>query len=183
MPDSSNLLAQAEDVAKILLEFHLDALVIGGVALAAHQYIRFTDDIDMGVNADLSTLGKVGEALARAGYDIELRQPDANDPLGGVLDVRGTAGLVQIVNFGDRFPAVIEDALAQATLFAQAGSLLKIVPLPHLIALKLYAGGFKSKADIIELLQRNQDADREEIRRLCERYRLKGFDSLLAELG
>ena len=182
MSDSADMLKQAEEVAAILRDHRLDALIIGGVALAAHQYIRYTDDIDLGVSVDLETLRKVGDALKDAGYDVELRQPDAADPLGGVLDVRGAAGLVQIINYGGRFPAVIEDALTSATLVAQPGSMLKIVPLPHLVALKLYAGGFKSKSDIIEVLQRNPDTDREEIRRLCEQYRLKGIDALLAEL-
>jgi len=39
-------------------------------------------------------------------------------------------------------------------------------PLGHLIALKLYAGGMKSKADTVELLKRNPDADRGGIREL-----------------
>jgi len=34
------------------------------------------------------------------------------------------------------------------------------------IALKLYAGGMKSKADTVELLKRNPDADRGGIREL-----------------
>jgi hypothetical protein len=55
--------------------------------------------------------------------------------------------------------------------------------LPHLIALKLYAGGHKAKSDIVELLARNPDLDVESVRKLCRSYRLKGLDKLVAEAG
>lgn len=64
---------------------------------------------------------------------------------------------------------------------AREGSPLKLVPLPHLIAPKLYAGGHKSKADIIELLARNPDLDLDETRAICRRYRLNGLDELIRE--
>lgn len=39
----------------------------------------------------------------------------------------------------------------RATLRVRSEAGLRIIPLAHLIALKLYAGGMKSKADIVEL--------------------------------
>jgi hypothetical protein len=63
----------------------------------------------------------------------------------------------------------------------RSGASLRIIPLAHLIALKLYAGGMKSKADIVELLKRNPDADRDEIQLLCRRYRLRGLEPLIRE--
>jgi hypothetical protein len=39
----------------------------------------------------------------------------------------------------------------------------------------------KSKADIVELLKRNPDADRDEIQLLCRRYRLRGLEPLIRE--
>jgi hypothetical protein len=59
---------------------------------------------------------------------------------------------------------------------------LRIVPLPQLVALKLYAGGSKSRADIVELLRRNPDVDLAPIRQACRRYRLRGLDAILREL-
>ena len=55
----------------------------------------------------------------------------------GVNDVGGSFGLVQIVSFSGRFPAVIEDAVRLSTLVVREDSPLKIAPIPHLIALKL----------------------------------------------
>jgi hypothetical protein len=88
---------------------------------------------------------------------------------------------VQIVNYGGRFPAVIDGGLAAADTVIRPGSRLRIVPLPHLVALKLYAGGTKSRADIVEVLSRNPDADMAKIRELCQGWRLRGLDPLIEE--
>jgi hypothetical protein len=181
MSDPAGVIRAAEEVAGVLKSHGVEALVIGAVALAAHGYVRFTDDLDLGVNTDLGTLRNVAEALRHSGFDVEVREPDAQDPLGGVVDVRGPFGLVQIVNYGGRFPAVIDGGLTAAETVICAGSHLLIVPLPHLVALKLYAGGTKSRADIVELLARNPDADMSAIRELCRGWRLRGLDPLIQE--
>ena len=181
MNDSEAILHAAEEVVGILNRHRIDAVVIGAVALAAYHYVRQTEDIDLGVNADLPMLRMLTAAIRQAGFTAELREPDDDDPLGGVIDVSGSFGLLQIISYADRFPAVIEDAVRLSTLVVRDNSPLRIVPIPHLVALKLYAGGYKSKADIVELLSRNPDLDLNEIRDVCEQYRLKGIDELLAE--
>ena len=182
MESPQPILSAAEQVVAILERHRVDAVVIGAIALAAYHYVRQTNDVDLGVNADVSTLRVVLKSLRQAGFTAELREPDAADPLGGVIDVTGAFGQLQIVSFAGRFPAVIEDAIRAATLVVRPGSPLKLVPLPQLVALKLYAGGLKSKADILELLRRNPDADVDEIRAVCKRYRLRGLENVLAEL-
>jgi hypothetical protein len=181
MPNHVSLLAAAERIASLLADRGIDAVVIGAAALAAHRYVRHTEDIDLGVNVAVRELDAVAAGLSETGYEVEVREPDGQDPLGGVIDVIGPAGLVQIVNFGERFPAIIDSGLAEATLRVRSGANLRIIPLAHLIALKLYAGGMKSKADIVELLKRNPDADRDEIQMLCRRYRLRGLEPLIRE--
>ena len=99
----------------------------------------------------------------------------------GVNDVGCSFGRVQSFSYAGRFPAVIEDAVRLSTLVVREDSPLKIVPIPHLIALKLYAGGHKSKADIIELLVRNPDLELDEVRSVCARYRLGGLEELITE--
>jgi len=111
-----------------------------------------------------------------------LREPDAQDPLGGVIDVADSFGLLQIISFADRFPIVIEDALRTTTTALRPGSRLKLVPLPQRVALKLYAGGLKSKAEVLELLMRNPEANREEIRSTCPRYRVSGLEAVLQDM-
>lgn len=181
MGDPEAILRAAETVTGILKQHRTDAVVIGAVALAAYHYVRQTDDIDLGVHADLPTLRAVVVSLRQAGFTAELREPDGTDPLGGVIDVTGSFGLVQIISYAGCFPAVIDDALRAATLVVRAGSPLRLVPIPQLIALKLYAGGYKSKADIVELLARNPDLDLSEVRAVCSRYRLLGLEELIAD--
>ena len=132
---------------------------------------------------DYNTMVRIIRNLLRqAGFTAELREPSTDDPLGGVIDVSGPFGLVQIISFGNRFPAAIRDALVGENILLIPGGNLRIIPLPQLVALKLYAGGIKAKADIVELLRRNPDADFDEIRNVCRRYRLRGLAPLLREL-
>jgi hypothetical protein len=118
----------------------------------------------------------VAGSLAAKGYAVVVRDPDPDDPLGGVLDVRSPgADLVQVVNFDNPpsggFPRLVVDALASATPLI-AGRPLQVVDPYHLVAFKLYAGGAKSALDILELLDRNPGLDLTRLARLCETYGL-----------
>ena len=180
--DAESNLHAAERVAALLAENGVKALVIGALALAAHRYVRYTEDVDLGVDADVGKMRSLARLLGEQGFAVDLHEPDGNDPLGGVINVSGDFGLVQVVSFAGRFPAVIRDALAAEEIRIHPNSALRLVPLPQLVALKLYAGGNKSKSDIVELLRRNPEADLEEIRSVCRKYRLRGLDAALREL-
>lgn len=156
--------------------------MIGAVAMAAYRYVRHTSDIDLGVDAGLSKMREIAAGLRNEGFEVTFHEPDAADPLGGVIDVSGAFGLIQIVSFADRFPAVIRDALAGEDVRIRPGSRLRLVPIAQLVAMKLYAGGSGSMSDIVELLRRNPEADLESIRIVCRAYRLRGFDAVLKEL-
>lgn len=183
MSVQGDLIREAETVVGIAARHDVQLLLIGALAMAAYQYVRLTEDVDMAGNIPIDQLRLLAGDLQRAGYQVELREPDGDDPLGGVLDVRSQAGLIQIISFADRFPAVIQDALRESRLLVRENSPLPIVPLPHLVVLKLYAGGFKSKADVVELLSRNPDTDLDGIAELCERYRIRGFEEIRNELS
>ena len=60
---------------------------------------------------------------------------------------------------------------------------LPVVDVPHLVALKLYAGGPRNRSDVLELLERNRDIDRSEIRRVCEQFNLTAdLDDMLRDV-
>jgi hypothetical protein len=59
MSDPEQVIRAAEKVAGILESRGVGAVVIGAVALAAHGYVRFTEDLDLGVNTDLGTLRQI----------------------------------------------------------------------------------------------------------------------------
>ena len=135
-----------------------------------------------GVNVAVARMKAVEERLRTKGYMTVFHEPDGDDPLGGVIDRSGPHGLIQVVNFGDRFPAVIQDALEGEAIQARPDLSLRVIPLPQLVILKLDAGGVKSLADCVELLRRNPEADLQEIGKLCRKYRLRGWNRVLAEL-
>jgi hypothetical protein len=166
----------AGQVLEVLHAHQLDGLIIGALALAVHGYPRDTRGLDLAIAADPSVLGNVADALRARGYRVEVRSPDAEDPLGGVVDVYASdADLVQIVNFSNPpnggFPRLVADALVESVPL-MPGHPLRIVGPYHLIAFKLYAGGAKSKLDVLELLDRNPELDRQRLTALCESYQL-----------
>lgn len=166
----------AEKIAGMLARVGVDSALIGAVALAAHQYPRSTEDVDLAVGIEPHRLGEIARDLRREGFTAEVSEPDASDPLGGVLRVSGEGiDRIEIVNFynppGGGFPALVDAALRDAVPYRQ-DTALRVVTLPHLVLFKLYAGGPKSKADVLELLSRNPDVDLNELREVCRRYRL-----------
>jgi hypothetical protein len=183
MVTAPDLVSEAEAVAAVAQKQGISLCVIGAMALAAYQYVRTTADLDLAGNIPLDDLATFSEALKTNGYQTELRRPDAEDPLGGVLDIETPAGLIQVISFADRFPAVIQEGLQASDLVVRENSRLKIIPLAYLVVLKLYAGGLKSKADIYEVLSRNPDENLDRIEELCSKYRVRGFSEIRRELG
>jgi hypothetical protein len=180
----------AETIAGVLAELGEPCALIGAGALAVYGYPRATEDLDLAVATDpFSTLIEARKRVAAAlPCEAELNTPDADDPLGGVLTVTGEGfDPVQVVNFvnplsGGRNPG--PDAIATSLPGRVEGSSLRVVDLPHLIALKLYAAGPKSRLDVMELLIRNPTLPIAEVTTLCEQFGLKpDWDRLLAEMG
>ena len=92
---------------------------------------------------------------------------------------------MQVVNFHNPWTAARNPG--ESSIRAAAASIpgydLCVVDLPHLIALKLYAGGARNRSDVLELLERNREVDRTAIRRVCEAFDLgAAFDEVLRDL-
>lgn len=181
----------AERVAKVARSLGIDTALIGASALAIYGYVRGTSDIDFASAVDpYRELARLRDALGQQGLHVELRLPDEEDRLGGVLrawireDEDGDpVDPIDIVNFYNphrplRIPAreLVRDSLELAEKPA-----LRYVRLPHLILLKLYAGSRQDLADVVAVLQNNPDVDVEEIRALCKTYGLDAIDELVAE--
>jgi hypothetical protein len=179
----------AERVARVAAELGIETALIGAAAMAVHKYVRATRDIDFGTNVALAELRKLQQRLDDMGLHTELRMPDSEDVLGGVVaawEQSDEAGdpidAIEIVNFANPHrPGVVtpaREAIQNAAAIAP-GSPLRCVRLAELIALKLYGGSLRDKADVVDLLKHNPDADLEAIRTVCKRF---GFDATLEEL-
>lgn len=175
--DASSL---AERVAKAAHQLGIDTALIGAAALAAHHYVRGTDDIDFATSVDpRTTLQELQEALVHGGLHAKLNMPDDEDVLGGVLgvwereDAEGAPlEVVEVVNFYNPYrprPNPAARAIRNAVPLEE-GSRLRYVRLPDLVALKLYAGGRTDLADIGELLVKNPNADVAKIRETAAPY-------------
>lgn len=178
----------AEKIAEFLARAGVESALIGAAALAAHRYPRSTDDLDLAIGVDPGRLDEIARDLRREGFTAEVSEPDANDPLGGVLRVSAEGiDRIEIVNFcnppAGGFPALAEVALRDAAPYRE-GTSLRVVTLPHLILFKLYAGGPKSKNDVLELLSRNPEVDLNELREVSRRFRMdRRLEAWLRELG
>jgi hypothetical protein len=167
----------AEEVAGLVRARGQPVAVIGAIAAAVHGYARATADVDLATDFDpFDMLEQMASELRGKGYDVRVVQPDADDPLGGVMTVRAAdCDPVQIVNYYNplrsRNPMLAREALENATP-NQLGT-LAVVQLPHLIALKLYASGAKSRLDVVELLARHPELDLDALRSLCRRHHLE----------
>ena len=181
-----------EAVARIaaLLDAHgLRTALVGAAALAVHGYSRATENIDIGqATPSLDLLRRCGDEIRAAlQVDVTVALPDTEDPLGGVITVRGPdIRQIQVINFlnpigmGDN-PG--REAVACALDLSLGGTPVGVVDLEHLVAMKLFAGGMKNRADVVELLGYNPEADLHAIAALCARHRLGDeWSALLPEI-
>ncbi len=186
---TSPWLERAEAIASAADELGIEIAIIGAMALAAHNYVRGTEDLDFATSVDpRRDLPRLQAALESLGFSTRLNQPDDDDPLGGLLiawdreDEEGDpVEPIEIVNFLNPHRRIANpgpEAIRNATDLDK-DSRLRYVRLPDLVALKLYAGSLRDKADVVELLRRNPDAELSEIRAACRRF---GYEPLLDEL-
>jgi hypothetical protein len=174
----------AGEVAALLAERGAPVAVIGAVALAVRGYPRATADLDLATLVDpFKVLTAVAEELGRRGHQADLSLPDADDPLGGVLTVLTEgADPVQIVNYFNPWTGsapVGKEAIETAE--PNALPPLAVVDVPHLVALKLYAGGRKSQLDVLELLDRQPEGALTAVRAVCSRLGLSAeLEALLS---
>ena len=104
MTRPADLLDTTERIAALLAEQGIQAMVIGAVAMAAHRYVRHTEDIELGVNVPVRDLATVAGSLRAAGLEVIFREPDKQDPLGGVIDITGDSGLFKSSTSASVFP-------------------------------------------------------------------------------
>ncbi|MFN8010874.1 MAG: hypothetical protein U0P81_05665 [Holophagaceae bacterium] len=128
---------------------HLDArgvpfCLIGAAALAAHGFARFTADVDLlTLSPDILRPafweGHVGEG-------VEIRRGDEDDPIGGVVRIRGE--IVHDVILGKGYAAryAVETARPHSRIPCKVATPLALV------LLKLEAGGAKDRLDILGLV-------------------------------
>lgn len=126
-------------VGAILREAGIPFAVAGGFAVIEHGYERFTKDVDLLVYA--GDLNRAMKALRAAGFR------GGRTPIGARM--RDERTNVDVDLLGSAFEGD-ERALAHS---GSARRLLPVIPVAHLILMKLETGRSKDDADVVELLK------------------------------
>jgi len=132
--------------------------LIGGHALAARGYPRFTFDVDiLTVNRDVLQEDFWTE-LRGEGAEVAIRLGDSDDPLRGVVRIAFSDGAMADVVIGKyRWQ---QDLIERADLLDVGDMQIDVPRSSDLILLKLFAGGPQDLADIRSILE---TADRDAI--------------------
>jgi hypothetical protein len=147
-------------------------LLVGGLAVAGHGYVRATDDIDLIVRYPLA---EARRRLAAKGIGARLTKGDVSEG-----DFPCLKGVLEGIRFDVLPPLVPLDWEKAVEATTEAGR-LRLVDLDGLLRLKLRAGGVQDVLDVAVLVLMRPD-HRESAREIAQAYRvLDRLDSFLAD--
>ena len=147
-----------------------ECVLIGGLAVGAHGYVRATDDLDF---ISRQPLAAARERLRTGGIETRLARGDALDGAFSCLkgDVHG-------IPF-DVLPPLVPIAWDQALALDIRGGTLKVVDLDSLLQLKFRAGGPPDLLDTVRLVMLHPETEAR-ARELATAYRvLDRFETFL----
>lgn len=156
-------MSRYEDVLAALDDCGVRFVVVGGLAVVLHGYLRQTVDVDLVIDLTATEAAKAMTCLTDLG--LEPRLPVAAE---GFADpaVRGDwirAKGMRVFSFFDprdelfeldvfvEYPLPFEDLVADAKIVDLGGFTIRVASIDHLIAMKRVAGRTKDLADIEEL--------------------------------
>lgn len=140
------------DLETRLKEANIDYVVIGGLALNAHNYARQTVDVDIVLTR--ADYDKFKQRYAGAGY-VQAERParrfiDSSSEVAIDVLIAGELAGRRSKNKSVRFPDP-----AQAEMHGD----LRTISLARLIELKLVTWRYKDWGDVVELIRRNNLAE------------------------
>jgi hypothetical protein len=157
-------LFEANEILVALADQRVEFVVIGGIAVQAHGYIRGTHDVDIIVKATTLNLSRLSEALVE--LEAELRTPGTlklADPQqlrrAPLIPVITRAGPLDVLNVehvagGPRSYDALHDAAIEVDLRGRA---IAVAGLSDLIRMKRAAGRQQDLMDI-EALTREPES-------------------------
>lgn len=154
----------AQEILRVLAAHGVDFVVIGGIAVQAHGYIRWTKDLDVIVRPTALNLSRLSEALQE--LEAELRGAGTlklNDPhqlrRAPLIPVMTRVGPLDIVGVEHVAGAPRSyDGLREAALVVElSGSKVAVAGLSDLVRMKRAAGREHDLADIEALTRRPED--------------------------
>jgi hypothetical protein len=155
---------RADEILRALRRHLVDFVVVGGIAVIVHGYIRNTKDLDIVVRPNSLNLSRLSEALAaleakpRGSAVIKLTDPHVLRRV-PVVPIMTKAGPLDVVNIEHLAGAPASyDSLREAAITVELHGLeLAVVGLSDLIRMKRAAGRKHDLADIEALTRRPDD--------------------------
>jgi hypothetical protein len=174
-PGQSTLLLL--DVAEVLAERGIDYAVVGALAASVHGSIRATTDADALVSVGIAKVRQLQRDLRKSGFNTDLRQGDAQDPIPALLAVTDRHGNRVDLLLGLR--GLDAAAFSRAITVTFLGSSLRIVGREDFIAMKCFAGGPQDITDARHALKAAREPiDIDLVRRLSRRFGRPAADLL-----
>ncbi|MBS0373687.1 MAG: hypothetical protein JSR73_03865 [Proteobacteria bacterium] len=127
------------DVVEILRREHVDYAVIGAFALAVLGVVRATTDVDALIFTKPGRLAKLRRPFSRAGFHIELRSADEDDPVFGLLILSDDFG--NHVELLGGLRNLDPGTLSRTLKVEFRGETVNVVGREDFIAMKCFAGG------------------------------------------
>ena len=159
-----------EAIARVLNEASVRYLVVGGLAVNAHGYLRFTKDVDLVVQLIPDNVTRALDALATLGYrplapvtanqfsDRATREGWIRDKGMQVLQLWSNDHIETSVDIFVYEPFEFDDEYTNALIKPLYGSIdVRFVSIPTLIKMKEAAGRGLDKIDIEHLRMRLED--------------------------
>ena len=156
-------------ILHVLAEHSVEFVVVGGVAVQTHGYMRPTRDLDIIPRPDLANLSRLGEALAELGSRLHgtQRPVDITDPQvlkrSALVPLVTTYGRLDVINIEStagrlgRYPELRERAIDVDLDAIQVA----VIGLDDLIRMKKAAGREQDRIDIGALTALDEDLARE----------------------
>jgi hypothetical protein len=150
-------LPDLEGLLKALVEDRLEFVVIGGIAVAAHGFVRATEDLDIVPSPEATNLDRLVNRLVLLDARLTLapdRVPGADErralKQGRNLSVTTTLGELDVVQ---RLPGVpcFAELAERAVIVAPFGWSLRVASRADLVAMKRVRGSALDRADLEHL--------------------------------
>ncbi|MGH2804620.1 MAG: DUF6036 family nucleotidyltransferase [Thermoleophilaceae bacterium] len=156
-------------ILRTLVEHGVEFVVVGGVAVQAHGYLRGTGDLDIVPRPSLLNLSRLGEALAdleadawRAALPVNVTDPQLlkRMPLVPLVTHSGRLDLLNIAHTAGA-PSSYDELRARALVLDLDGVEVVIAGLDDLVRMKRAAGRPHDLMDIGALTRSDEELEEE----------------------
>jgi predicted nucleotidyltransferase len=160
---------RAGEILRALSEGGVEFVLVGGIAVQAHGYLRGTGDVDIVPRPTLLNLSRLGEVLAdleaevlRAAASVNVTDPQLlkRAPLVPLLTRSGRLDLVNIEHLAGA-PRSYDELRSRALIVSLEGFEVAVAGLDDLIRMKRAAGRPQDLTDIGALTRDDEDLERE----------------------